>query len=809
MRKLICTLMMAPMLLTLACSPVQSGRKKSDASSGTGGETGATTADAVVFTTGETTGGETTGGETTGGETTGGETTGGETTGGETTGGETTGGETTGGETTGGETTGGETTGGETTGGETTGECVSNCVNKACGPDGCDGDCGVCGAGSTCDLNFFECIPDCVPQCLGKSCGDDGCAGECGVCDGNQTCKNGNCITECVPNCTNKDCGDDGCGGDCGPCPQGSTCDEVLQECKSDCLANCINKVCGDDGCGGSCGLCGLGQTCQAGGCADDCTPSCGNKKCGDNGCGGSCGSCSGGEVCAGGQCNPLPVGDGDTCGAPFVVTALPFSASGDTSGAAADYFYGAGDCPGETTSWGEASADHVYQFVPDETDDYTITLAGEVFDSNLYVVLDCDAIGTSCVGADEDVCSSCTEELTVTLQAGVPAYIIVDGYSNISNEAGSYVLSVNAASGCTPDCGFNECGSDGCGSGSCGTCGIGQTCTAGFCFDGDIKGDTCADAIAVVGVPFEATGDTTSAGNDYSYLAGSCPGEDGGHGAASGDVVYEFTALEAGDYIISLVPQGWDSTLYVTTDCEAIDTSCLAGTDSFCDDCTETLTVTLAFFQSVHIVVDGWSDIANEAGAYTISIDKAPPAPPDGAVIINEVLADPDPDMVQGDANCDGVRDSGHDEFVELVNASNQMVNLSGATLSDTVGVRHTFPDGSTLQPGDVLVVFGGGAPYTGDSGAAWCTEMSNAKWQLASTGALGLNNGGDTVVIAAATPLASLSFGDSGPASDKDVSLVRSPEVTGEFVLHDSVPGAIGPQSPGMTAVGGKINP
>ncbi|MEM8754238.1 MAG: lamin tail domain-containing protein, partial [Pseudomonadota bacterium] len=109
--------------------------------------------------------------------------------------------------------------------------------------------------------------------------------------------------------------------------------------------------------------------------------------------------------------------------------------------------------------------------------------------------------------------------------------------------------------------------------------------------------------------------------------------------------------------------------------------------------------------------------------------------------IVINEILADPAADL-PGDANGDGTRDATQDEFVEIVNAGAAPADLSGFTLSDGVQARHVFPEGSVIAPGEALVVFGGGTP----SG-----EFGGATVQLASTGALGLNNGGDTITIAA----------------------------------------------------------
>jgi len=125
----------------------------------------------------------------------------------------------------------------------------------------------------------------CQPSCAGKECGNEGCDGNCGTCQNGQTCENGQCINgPCQPDCAGKDCGNDGCDGSCGTCPEGNfQC--VNGSCE--CTASCAGIECGDDGCGGSCGDCPQGQPCVAGecqgpGCTLTGTISCDQTKSGD-----------------------------------------------------------------------------------------------------------------------------------------------------------------------------------------------------------------------------------------------------------------------------------------------------------------------------------------------------------------------------------------------------------------------------------------------------------------------------------------------------------------------------------------------
>lgn len=155
------------------------------------------------------------------------------------------------------------------------------------------------------------------------------------------------------------------------------------------------------------------------------------------------------------------------------------------------------------------------------------------------------------------------------------------------------------------------------------------------------------------------------------------------------------------------------------------------------------------------------------------ISDNDAPP------LVINEVLADP-PTGAAGDANGDGTRDSGDDEFVEIFNTTSSSIDLGGYELKDDTGVRHTFPDGTTLPANTAAVVFGGGTP-TGIPGV------------VQTAGGLGLNNSGDTVTLLDDTgsSVASISYGSEG---GDDQSLVRDPDFTGPLVKHTGATGADG---------------
>lgn len=155
-------------------------------------------------------------------------------------------------------------------------KCVPECEWKACGPDGCGGECGTCGEGWSCQqsAHFDErtyCTTTCELACEKLAeCGTvvfemhDECF--CGECLGSQdACEDGVCV--CVSDCDYADCGDDGCGGTCGECEEGMWCTPG-RDC-IDCYPSCSSMECGLDGCGNECGDCEQGFQCVDGACVE------------------------------------------------------------------------------------------------------------------------------------------------------------------------------------------------------------------------------------------------------------------------------------------------------------------------------------------------------------------------------------------------------------------------------------------------------------------------------------------------------------------------------------------------------------
>jgi hypothetical protein len=185
------------------------------------------------------------------------------------------------------------------------------------------------------------------------------------------------------------------------------------------------------------------------------------------------------------------------------------------------------------------------------------------------------------------------------------------------------------------------------------------------------------------------------------------------------------------------------------------------------------------------------------------VTVTVVPAVP--GDLSLNEILADP---ASTADANGDSVFDAVEDEFLEITNASDVTVDMSGVSIWDEALLvpRHTFPEGTRLRAGEALVVFGGGD--TSALSAPFVTFSAAANDDVGLRYGLALNNEGDRPSLRspAGDELAAAPYGDAGGADAiDDASLVLSPEVFGaDYTHHRYVPGSIGDQSPGTFADG-----
>ena len=157
--------------------------------------------------------------------------------------------------------------------------------------------------------------------------------------------------------------------------------------------------------------------------------------------------------------------------------------------------------------------------------------------------------------------------------------------------------------------------------------------------------------------------------------------------------------------------------------------------------------------------------------------------------VYIQEYCNDPYASAPGLDTNLDGVvatsASQSNDEFVEIVNAGQSTVDISGWTMADAVAVRHTF-DGGTMLPGGCAIVIFGGGDVTIFNASGIATGV------LASTGSIGLNNSSDTIIIAdsAGTAVDVFAYSSGGPADGNGESITRDPESpVGVFTKYPNI--------------------
>ncbi len=241
-------------------------------------------------------------------------------------------------------------------------QCVPDCADKVCGPDGCGGYCGGCASGWSCNGDgHCEELPNCELS-LALACDETvdgstigrvnelqnyGCDEIMGtgpdivyvfqpVIDDNvslhlQSPGTGQKLLVTTSPCKPDSCADwneteiqlevnggqkyyivvdgDDEGGQFW----------LSLECQSTCVPQCAGLECGDDGCGGECGVCPAAvPDCVGGKCTVICDSDCTGKICGDDGCGGECTpGCLADEMCSPDQqsCLCQPDCSGKECG--------------------------------------------------------------------------------------------------------------------------------------------------------------------------------------------------------------------------------------------------------------------------------------------------------------------------------------------------------------------------------------------------------------------------------------------------------------------------------------------------------------
>ncbi len=175
------------------------------------------------------------------------------------------------------------------------------------------------------------------------------------------------------------------------------------------------------------------------------------------------------------------------------------------------------------------------------------------------------------------------------------------------------------------------------------------------------------------------------------------------------------------------------------------------------------------------------------------------------GDLVINELMLNPN----ELDVNDDTVADAIQDEFVEIANAADVALDISGVRIYDAHNVtpRHTFAAGTTLGVGHTIVVFGGGdVSGLSEAFASFETVVND---DAALPLGLALNNDQDTVRLLApddTTEISSVSYDPTTATALLGASLTLwDPEIYGtDYTSHQFAPGHNGNYSPGLLLTG-----
>jgi hypothetical protein len=172
---------------------------------------------------------------------------------------------------------------------------------------------------------------------------------------------------------------------------------------------------------------------------------------------------------------------------------------------------------------------------------------------------------------------------------------------------------------------------------------------------------------------------------------------------------------------------------------------------------------------------------------------------PTPGDVVINEVHPAPRAGLLEHDSNCDGNPSSTQDEFIEVVNVTDQTIALDGVQVLAQGNVKATLS--TCLLPGRGLVIYSGGT--------AACTNLGPTQAVIASS-ALGLTNSGGSVSLVDADGVI-LDSQVYRSISD-NTSRTRFPDFLGaELVRHSAadIPSVSRPQSAGLCVSGAHLTP
>ena len=118
--------------------------------------------------------------------------------------------------------------------------------------------------------------------------------------------------------------------------------------------------------------------------------------------------------------------------------------------------------------------------------------------------------------------------------------------------------------------------------------------------------------------------------------------------------------------------------------------------------------------------------------------------SPHPGELIINEFLADV-PDSFPGSLNCTGFTgNSLTEEYIEIVNVTEDILSMAEVTISDSEGLRYTFDQTVYISPRGAILLTGGVDPE-----CRWDLWEIQDAYLVQATNGLGLDDDGDSIYV------------------------------------------------------------
>jgi hypothetical protein len=256
-----------------------------------------------------------------------------------------------------------------------------------------------------------------------------------------------------------------------------------------------------------------------------------------------------------------------------------------------------------------------------------------------------------------------------------------------------------------------------------------------------------------------------------------------------------------------------------VTISVEATYTDGTTGDVTDSSDFTSSDTALLHFYTSGvgQPLWNGSVDVTGSNGDWseTVTVDITMAIATEGDLSINEILVDGGAGDANGDGSTGTTTDSMYDEFIEITNASDVTIDISGAFISDSgQGVespRHIFAEGTILQAGQAIVVFGDIA----DNADFSAFPSDNVSYAISNAvdpdlpHYLSFNNSGDIINVNGvdgALLAATYAYGEDGSNEAlEDASAVLADEVYGtSYTNHRYAVDTVGDYSPGTMTDG-----